>query len=80
MNWVLGEGGCQNHYCPIQKIFATLRLGAAALKMSPTEPKMPLLTELENLFGWGLQIFRTYGAAGDRLIANSHPTPPNYIF
>jgi hypothetical protein len=26
---------------------------------------MPLLTELENLFGWGLQIFRAYGAAND---------------
>jgi hypothetical protein len=41
---------------------------------------MPLLTELEKLFAWGLQIFRAYGAAGDRLITNFHPTPPNYIF
>ena len=30
------------------------------------EPKMPLLTELENHFCTGLQIFRAYGAAGDR--------------
>jgi hypothetical protein len=30
---------------------------------------MPLLTELENLFGWGLQIFRAHGAANDQLYA-----------
>jgi hypothetical protein len=29
---------------------------------------MPLLTELENLFGLELQIFRAYSAAGDKII------------
>jgi hypothetical protein len=29
----------------------------------PFRPKMSLLTELGNFFGWGLQIFRAYGAA-----------------
>jgi hypothetical protein len=41
---------------------------AASAWASAIRPKMPLLTELENLFVLGLQIFRTYGAAGDKII------------
>jgi hypothetical protein len=37
--------------------------------MTPAEPKRPLLTELENLFRLGLQIFRACGAAADPLNA-----------
>jgi hypothetical protein len=39
-------------------------------------PEMSLLTALENLFGWRLQIFRAHGAAGDQLNAPARP-PPN---
>jgi hypothetical protein len=55
----------KNHFCPVQKIFASLRPCAFALKNTPAgyEPEMPLRTELENLFRLGRQIFRAYGAA-----------------
>jgi hypothetical protein len=42
------------------------RLGSCAA-IYCHEPKMPLLTELENLFGFILQRFRAYGAAGQKL-------------
>jgi hypothetical protein len=32
MNWDLGEGERQKHFCPVQKIFAPWRLCALALK------------------------------------------------
>jgi hypothetical protein len=37
-------------------------------------PKMPLLTELENLFRLGLQIFRAHGAAGGKFNAPASQT------
>jgi hypothetical protein len=42
------------------------------------KPKLPLLPELENLFGFILQIYRAYGARGNKhlhrtLIASSLP-------
>jgi hypothetical protein len=35
---------------------------------------MPLLTELENLFLGGLQIFRAYGAASTKMLGNNFST------
>jgi hypothetical protein len=55
----------QNSLLPGSKIFASLRLCVFALKKAPTGPKMSPPDGAENLFGWGLQIFRAYGAAGD---------------
>jgi hypothetical protein len=48
MNLGLGESGRQKPLLPGSK-----NLCAFASKMAPAEPKMPLLTELENLFGLG---------------------------
>jgi hypothetical protein len=71
MNWDLGEGELEDHFCPVQKIFAPLRLCAFASKMAPTE--RPLRTELAIFLARGYKYFAPMALPA----TSSMPRPAN---